>query len=789
MQIGDKISIFSDKAYRKNQGKYFEAVGNVVIISQKDTIYGELASLDQEKMMVKIEGNVRIITKDMTLYGSHLEYNIITGVAVIKNARILTAEFNLVANELMRVSDKDFLAKDGEFTTCKDCAESWSVFGKTIRMRTNEYVQIRHALMKVKGANVLYVPYISIPIMVKRKTGMLFPEISSRVPEGISFEQPVFVAMGDNKDATISPMFWSKRGYGGNFQYRQRFRDLSWLEFNARTLQDQIYLPGKSSLDPSGKDYFRYYMEAESHQQWSSDLKSHFRYTGVKDLDMSRIDPIFIQPRTLSTDYGFQGHGDFRQDHFSVTAEADYLRNQLVADPTVFDRSYVQVMPRIALSSTPYTLMQSNAPMFQHIAVGMDSSYTRFRQVDQKDPLRNADRETIRPYLMWHFLTLGPVSLKSRYTLDQQVYQFSNSQEPSAGKNAGLMQTEVAFTMDKIFGLAFEEKIPVQMISKKDLKRLREQKEQGLAPIQKTEKVNPLVGELEPFEAELVKENIVQMRNSYRHSQEFKFIHHYITSQSQYGNKNFLHNVNLPPINNTNSGQVYWFDYEDAIRKNENLYGASATRNLIPPQNTVEFQWNNSLIRKTPKPFSYLEDDKYLRDNFNYTRTGYFNVSQGYLLNENQNADLSQRLTRLLLLTGYNADKWSANLSESYFFSSQSQITTVSATRRFEYLNIFSGYNSNYNPTSKLNTLSFGGQVRPTDVLGFAIVKNNDLRARREISSVYSLDIMPNNNCWILNLNYRQSNQGNRYSFNIFFNFGDDKFDRYRDDYFAVKRL
>jgi hypothetical protein len=30
-------------------------------------------------MRVKIEGNVRVITKTMTLYGSHLEYNIATG--------------------------------------------------------------------------------------------------------------------------------------------------------------------------------------------------------------------------------------------------------------------------------------------------------------------------------------------------------------------------------------------------------------------------------------------------------------------------------------------------------------------------------------------------------------------------------------------------------------------------------------------------------------------------------------------------------------------------------------
>jgi len=202
LTLGDKLSVYSDKAYRKNAGKYFEAVGNVVIISQSDTIYGELASLDQETMKVKIEGNVRIITKDMTLYGSHVEYNIATGYANIKNARILAMDFNLVANELIRMNENEYLAKEAEFTTCKDCTESWSVFGKEIYMKVNNYVTIRHGLAKIKGVDILYIPFIVLPIQTKRKTGLLFPKISTRLGEGLAFEQPVFWAIDDSKDAT-----------------------------------------------------------------------------------------------------------------------------------------------------------------------------------------------------------------------------------------------------------------------------------------------------------------------------------------------------------------------------------------------------------------------------------------------------------------------------------------------------------------------------------------------------------------------------------------------------------
>ncbi len=779
--MGDKLSVYSDKAYRKNNGRYFEAVGNVVILSQTDTIYGEVASLDQDTMLVKIEGNVRIISKDMTLYGSHLDYNIATGTALIKNARILAMDFNIVANQLLRLNESEYLAKDAEFTTCKDCSESWSVFGKEIRIRVGQSVTIRNGLAKIKGIDVLYLPYIVLPIQSKRKTGLLFPKLSSRLAEGLALEQPIFVAIDESKDMTVSPTFWAKRGYGGDFQYRQKFSDFSWFELNTRALNDTIYQPGKLNLDSSGDQFFRYFTEIETHQQFTSNLTSHLRFTGARDLDVVRDHPSFTDNKIISSDMGFSGFLDWRQDLFTIGTNTDYLRNQLYGDSTKFDRSYVQTLPRVSLSSTPLSLVQSDMPFFQHIAVGVDGSVTRFHQVDQDEQfnLRNADRVSVQPHLIWHMLTKGPFSLSSRYMLDQQIYKFQDPQQSNYGKNAGLVRTEVTFTMDKIFGLAFEEKIPIKYIPAPELKVLRENKIQGLVPIQTTEKNNRLVGDLSNFETELTKDNIVQVRNSYRHAQEFKLLHHFISSSNQYGNKQFGNQI---------QSNLGWFDYEDAIRSREFLFGSNLTRTIIPPTNTLEFQWNNSLIRKTPKGFNYLIDDKYLRDNFSYSKIGWFNVSQGYLLNEHNVSDDRLLLTRLMVSTGYSTEKWTLGMLEYYFHYEKENIFNLNFNRRFESLRLLGAYNYNSFGQTNLNTLSVGGQVRSTDTIGFAIMKDMDLQAQKNIRTLYSLDIMPNNNCWILNLNYRESLVDSRYFFNILFNFGDDNFSQYRDNYFAVRR-
>lgn len=780
--LSDKLSIFSDKAYRKNNGKYFEAVGNVVIIKQKDTVYGELATLNQETMMAHIEGNVRLITLDMTLYGSHLEYNIATGGAVIKNARILTSKFNLVADRLIRISENEYLAEEAEFTTCKDCAESWSVYGKRIRLVVGKYVQISHGMAKIKGVNVLYIPYMVLPILSGRKTGLLFPSISTRLREGMAIQQPFFWAIDDSKDATISPTFWAKRGWGSDLEYRQRFTDMSWFQFDGRGLKDTLYSPGQSNNAPTGKEFFRYFTEVESHQQWTPNLGSHFRYTGARDLDVIRDNPMYTDRRTLGSDMGLRGFMGWRRDRFSFNTDVNYARNQLFSDPLEFDKSYVQVMPRVGLSTTPYSLIQTTIPMFQHVLVGMDGSFSRFRQVkvNEGSYLRNADRISVQPYLVWHFFTWGPVGVRTKYLFDQQSYVFDDNTESRFGKNAGLLTSEVSFTMDRIFGLAYQEKIPLKYISPKDLKKLRDQKEQGLTPLKEEKKENRLVGHVPEFQADLAKDTIIQLKNSYRHSQEYKFIHHYIASGNEYGNTRFNNQLN------SFSG---WFDYEDAIRSKEFQFGSSATRTIIPPSNTIEMQWNNSIISKTPKVFNFYEDNKYLRDNFSYSKIGFFNVSQGYLLNAGDTVDFRQKLTRLLVQAGYNAPKWSVAASEAFFHYESRSIFNTSFTRRFDSLNVFGNYNYATFGTSALHTVSFGGQVRPIDTIGLAMVKDINLNTNDNMRTLYSIDLMPNNNCWIFSLNYRESLVDHRYTFNIMFNFGDDNFEQYKTNYFAMRRL
>lgn len=777
LQLGDSVSIYSEKAYRKNKGLYFEAVGNVVILSGKDTLYGERASLDIKSGDVRIEGNVRYISQDITIYGSEIEFNSQKGQLEVKNARIITSDFNIVASEIKKLSNGFYFAKEAEFTTCKDCTESWTIYGSEIYVEMNQYVKIKHALTKIKGVSVLYFPYISIPIKNKRESGLLFPKISTRNNEGLYYQQPIFWTINDSKDMTFTPSFYGRRGYGTDLEYRQVFGQKKWIDLKTRLIDDSIYLPLKKNNDNSNTKYLRSFYDMETHYQFDNSLSMHLQGTLMKDIDLMSDFNKYMGNYVHSSDIGIEGYVEKRYDNFEIGLEAGVKRNLLVENPEGLDKKYVQVLPSIYFSSAPISLLQTDKIFLQQISVGLDSEFTVFKQIDKDEStnIRNVRRSDIKPYIDWNLFTLGPVKGKTRYQLEYQNYDFLDKNQDNFHKYAGILTTEFSFSMDKVFGLAYEQVVPVTNIKRKYLEKLGKQKQK-----QDKIKFKDLIGKIPSFENSLTQDSIRFVKNSYRHSQEFKFLHHLIANSDEQGNQTFRKQLN------TNTS---WFDYDDGIKKDVYSIGAFQTRTQIPLQNTVEFQWNNSLIRKSPKKFNFFEDDKYLRDNFSYSKIGYFNVSQGVVLGPEDAGSFEDSLTRLFINTGYSASRWSINLQEYYFHQTADQMTNINFQKRYDSISLLGAYKYNSLSGGNIKTLRGGFQVRPFDSLGFSILKEEDLNARENIRSIYQLDFMPHNNCWIINLNYRETVVNTRYTINWVFNFGNDDFKNYKTNFFSFNRL
>ena len=756
--LGEKINILSDKAFRKSSQNEFEAVGNVVITHLKNSIYGEKAKINFTTGETEVLGNVRYIAPELTLYGTKLNYNFLTKQIDIYNARVLSDNYVITGKKITQTTSNFIFAEEAEYTTCKDCPESWSISGKKIIIEIGQYVRLQNAFIKINGVIAMYVPYIIFPIKQNRETGLLFPALGFSSDEGFRYQQPFFWVIDDYRDMTLTPSTFGNRGLGGSLQYRQNIKEKTWLELNTLQINDRIYEPYKTSEELSGKKEFRHFSNFESHYIHKQFVNGHFYFNDTSDLDTIRDMNFFSKERIKGTEVGGGGFLETRNSLFSLSAQSYYNKNLLIQDPSAFDDQYVQILPKLTLSSIPYNLIHSSNPFVKNLTLGFTGDYTIFKQNHSapSNVIRNAERLNLAPYVDWQIGTLGPVLFTNQTKLDFQSYRLPTESEKNFSKKGLIFETEAKFELEKVYGLAYNEQRPVSFNTNGETTK-------------KSATESSIVGELPKINATQGQETMTVVNNSYRHSQEFKLKHYFLSDQTFKGNTRFRNQIE------SDAGQ---FDYLDAIRTKEHLYNQTTATDSLPLSNTVEFQWNNSLIQKTARKFDPFVDGRYLKDNFDYRNITYFELSQGLDLTVDSD-DINERLTRLYINTGLSLNRLSFSVQEFYFHRTKEHKLTSNVSYALDRASLsskftYNSFNSASIPISKL--IGYGLTLQISDLLTIKNALDYDIESRLINSSSYSVLYSPLNNCWKLELNFARDLIDKKFGFLFYINYNNNSF-------------
>jgi LPS-assembly protein len=774
IELGEHVRVISDQAFRITSENTFEAVGNVIITHLSNSIYGEKATLSFETGEAEVVGNVRYVGPAMTLHGSQLSYNFKTGHLTANNSRIISDNYTLLATRIERPEPGVILAEEAEYTTCRDCPESWSVHGRRVRILLGEYIFINQAYLKVKGVVMMYTPYIVFPIKKERETGFLFPSLGFKINEGARFQMPWFWAISDSADMTLSPALWGKRGLLNQAEYRQVLGEGKWFSVNSLQSLDRIYEPYKWEFSPAKETTFRHFTTYEHHVSSGNWFNHHFYGNHARDLDMVRDFEAFKEIRPISPEMGAYTFFNFRLPTFDVNIESQLYQNQLVSDPRAFDHDYVQILPRLTITQSPVQLLQTDIPLFRRLSFGGEYEYTYFTQnhFNEQERIRNAHRVNLAPFLDLQLGYIGPIKAQTRATLDFQSYNFPYEDERRFTKRGILHESELSIELERIFGLAYRDTIPFSQVDLGRLeKQLPEARERG--EIERVRSMNTeLIGDFPEDLYQVDDVSITVAQNSYRHSQIFALKHYYLGEQAVKGNERFLEQIQQ------GGGQ---FDILDAIRQQESLVDDGVSRTRLPLGNTLELQWNNSLIRKTSRNVDPFRDQLGLRDSFRYSRTAYFNLSQGLDLTVDSEEELKNRLTRFHLDTGFSLGNFSFRFSEYYFWASDKHLFRARARHDFGRLRLTGGmnYNAFSRPINK--TLVSGIDFLPNDLIALRATYDYDLERKLTNRSIYGITYKPTNNCWMLDLSYASTRIDKSVSFNILINFNDNTFTSFGD--------
>jgi LPS-assembly protein len=251
------------------------AHGQVEARYQGRVVRADAVTYDTTTGIVTAKGDVAIVNTDGTTQFSQsavLDRQLSVGVAMAFSSR-LKDNITIAAASVARKSADIQELNQAIFTPCPVCAKNphptWSIHAsKVVEDKKRQIIYFRDAVIEIHGIPVAYIPAMSVPDPdVKRKSGLLVPQINVSSLRGLSYEQPYLQVISPSEDLIISPQLntkvnpflnvdWRKRFYNGaidvraGYTYEQDFNSSGDKLGNA-TSRSYILAKGLFAIDDS----------------------------------------------------------------------------------------------------------------------------------------------------------------------------------------------------------------------------------------------------------------------------------------------------------------------------------------------------------------------------------------------------------------------------------------------------------------------------------------------------------------------------------------------------------
>jgi LPS-assembly protein len=262
----DQLYIEADTVSRDDEKGLTIARGGVQARYQGRTLTADEVTFEAATRVIRAKGNVRIINPDRTAQFADelvLDQSLSVGAAAGFSARS-EGQVKMAAASAVRRSETLNELNRAIYTPCEICAKngdskepSWSIQAeRIIQDRERQVVTYRNAVIRVRGAPVLWLPvFWHADPQAERRSGFLTPNIQTSGRRGLSYEQPYVFVLNPSADLTLSPQINSRVAPFLNGHYRQRFRNGAIDVRGGFTHDRDFDGDGNAFGDPTSRSY------------------------------------------------------------------------------------------------------------------------------------------------------------------------------------------------------------------------------------------------------------------------------------------------------------------------------------------------------------------------------------------------------------------------------------------------------------------------------------------------------------------------------------------------------
>ncbi|MEM1352580.1 MAG: LPS assembly protein LptD [Pseudomonadota bacterium] len=223
------------------------ATGNVEAFYENRRLKAQEIVYNRKQETLTITGPITLVEADGSLVvladDGQLERDMTDG--LLRGARLVfDDQVQLAAYELARTNGRYNQLFKVAVTSCRICESGqpplWQIRARrVIHDQLERQLYFDDAQLRVLGTPVLYLPRLRLPDPTQeRATGFLRPTLRNSSLLGFGIEVPYFIAIGDDKDLTITP-FIATESRTLQLRYRQAFRT-GRIQFQGAVSNDDL---------------------------------------------------------------------------------------------------------------------------------------------------------------------------------------------------------------------------------------------------------------------------------------------------------------------------------------------------------------------------------------------------------------------------------------------------------------------------------------------------------------------------------------------------------------------
>ena len=278
----------------------YRGSGGVRISQKERMLSASTLVFDNNTGDVTAYGNVVFTEGNNILSSESLMFNINTNYMRIDKGKIFIRDdnYHIEGDTIEGFSNERFRIESGIFSTCDGEPPCWRFRGEDINVHLNHILTAKGVSFSVRDVPVFYFPYIALPILQERQTGLLIPRIGYNTGEGLKLNTAFFWAISGSQDATFYGDYFGEKGPGGGIEYRYVLSRESWGQFNGYYINDKELDKARWKIkydhrqlileESSAKVRINYLNDKTLYKDISGDIGERIQRTQDSDLYVNR---------------------------------------------------------------------------------------------------------------------------------------------------------------------------------------------------------------------------------------------------------------------------------------------------------------------------------------------------------------------------------------------------------------------------------------------------------------------------------------------------------------------